>query len=160
MSFSLAIKHNIEVAHRLSKSPGKCEAIHGHSMKVTLEIFSQSQLNAEDVMDGMMFGDMKKVFRHYLDTTFDHHLLLNAEDIWAKPIYRVDRKETGHGLPEELEVVSGQTWLPGLTTFDGDPTTENIAKTIGKWAQGEFGVEFMYDVLVWETDVNAARYRA
>jgi hypothetical protein len=38
MAALLTVKHNIEVAHRLSKTPGKCENIHGHSMIVEFSI--------------------------------------------------------------------------------------------------------------------------
>lgn len=168
MSFSLAVKHNIEVAHRLSLLPGKCEAIHGHSMWVTLEMHSAEPLDERYLVEGMDFGAIKKEFRGYLDTEFDHRLLLNADDIWAQPIYRVDTlNETGeligpNGNPTSIKALiptGGQEWLPGLRLMDGDPSTENIAREIGKWAQQMFGLHLMYDVTVWETAVNMARYR-
>lgn len=143
--FGLSIKHNIEVAHRLSLLPGKCEAIHGHSMWVKLTVAGPSQLDENDLMAGLEFGAMKKAFRSYLDSEFDHHLLLNAADIWAQPVHLIGADGSDQ-----------QTSLPGLRVFDGDPTTENIAREIGKWARDEFGLNFMYAVEVDETHVNGA----
>lgn len=137
MSYHLAIKHNIEVAHRLSLLPGKCENIHGHSMWVTLEVHSRAgQLDQNYLMDGLDFGSMKKAFRSHLDGEYDHRLLLNAED----PLLQ-------------------QAVLPGVKILEGDPSTENIARLIGKWAQGEFGLDHFYRVDVWETSVNKAGWQ-
>jgi 6-pyruvoyl-tetrahydropterin synthase len=86
------------------------------------------------------FGEMKKLFRNYLDTNFDHHLLLNKADPWA------------HALPVG-DAAGSHTFLPGLQPFEGDPTTENIARNIAEWAAKQFGADAR--VLVNETDVNA-----
>ena len=39
MTTGLRVVHNIETAHRLTLLPGRCEAIHGHSMLVTLTLY-------------------------------------------------------------------------------------------------------------------------
>lgn len=143
---SITIRHNIEVAHRLFLTSGKCEQIHGHSMWVELEI--PGVINTDGMLNGLEFGSLKKEFRTYLDTTFDHKLLLNLQDPFAGSLI----------IPDDLNLDShGRVvTLPGLVTLDRDPTTENIAVLIGGWAQMmcfEAGT-----VRVQETAVNAASY--
>jgi 6-pyruvoyltetrahydropterin/6-carboxytetrahydropterin synthase len=138
--YLIAVKHNIEVAHRLYLTPGKCEHIHGHSMWVTLKLCGAVDPNG--ILEGLEFGDVKKRFRSFLDDNFDHHLLLNKNDPWARNL------ETGGGRSV------GQ--LPGLVTMESDPTTENLARWIGEWAGGEFRLDVMVEVQ--ETRVNSAEY--
>lgn len=143
----ITVRHNIEVAHRLSQTPGKCENIHGHSMWVEMRI--NGRINPasgllENDNSEFEFGTVKKFFRNYLDNTFDHHVVLNEKDPWANLVNVTATEGSGH-LPDKL---------PGLTTFDGDPTTENIAK----WIAAEMAKTFLTDVAVdvAETSVNKA----
>lgn len=131
---TLKIRHNIEVAHRLSLTPGKCENIHGHSMWVVAEL--EGTVDDHGMLLGIDFGEAKALFRSYLDNQFDHHLLLNKDDTILTSM------------------------LPGLMTTPGDPTTENIAMWIGEWCLGTFaarGIERIR-VEVWETQVNSATW--
>ena len=154
---TLGVKHNIEVAHRLYELPGKCEQIHGHSMWITLGI--KGDLNRHGLLEGIEFGTLKKIFRGYLDSEFDHHVLLNQEDPFAGEIMTVDRSEEGHFA----ETSGGGLLLPGVKTFDGDPTTEHIANwvltDINRLLTEAFGGRPYYglDVTVWETAVNFAK---
>lgn len=146
MSF-IVLKHNIEVAHRLSLLPGKCENIHGHSMWVELKL--RGQIGAAGILQNNQhqtfeFGEVKKDFRTYLDTTYDHHLLLNENDPWAQPLY--DQNTEG--------MRGAEGTLPGLHVTPGDPTTENLARWIARWAANRFRTEAT--VTVQETHVNAA----
>lgn len=130
MNATIAVRHNIEVAHRLWQLPGKCEAIHGHSMWVRLEL--RGDLDGQGLLAGLDFGVVKRAYREHLDTHFDHRLLLDADDPIA-------------GLR-----------LPGLRVTAGQPTTENIAKAIGMWAQARYGCPGL--VTVHETHVNEASW--
>lgn len=140
MSF-IEVRHNIEVAHRLYNMKGKCEAIHGHSMWVELKL--HGIVDSMGTLDGLEFGEVKKLFRGYLDETYDHRLLLNQADPWATLL----------GLDLDGKQLHN---LPGLQTVVGDPTTENIARWIAKWAHTVF--EKSVDVTVRETTVNAAGF--
>jgi 6-pyruvoyltetrahydropterin/6-carboxytetrahydropterin synthase len=146
---ALVVKHNIEVAHRLSLLQGnKCENIHGHSMWVELTIPADYiGDNGLAVIRGveLEFGDIKKRFRAHLDTSYDHRLLLNEKDPLAGNLYILGDEEK-RNTP---------TKLPGLVTMPGDPSTENIAKYIAEWAAATFDTQV--SVLVQETHVNAAR---
>lgn len=129
---SIRVRHNIEVAHRLSLLPGKCENIHGHSMWVELELTGAP--DDRGLSNGLDFGAVKRAFRGHLDRQYDHRLLLNAADSLC-----------------DLD-------LPGTYVCDGDPTTENIARWVLEWATGEFGT-IATRVDVHETHVNSASAR-
>ena len=127
------VRHNVEMAHRLFLTPGKCQRIHGHSWSVTLT------LSGEMSRSGMVaeFGAVKAAFREYLDTTFDHRLLLNAaDDLWK--------------------------WdLPGAVPFPTDPTVEEIARHLHGWAIDNIVTPHQLlgaHVSLWETKVNAAEF--
>ena len=137
--YTLGVKHNIEVAHRLSQLEGKCQNIHGHSMLVTLS-FHGGQLDEFGVYEGMPFKEIKNAFRHHLDSQYDHHLLLNENDPWA----------------HATDLGGKPCSLPGLMKCAADPTTENLATWIQQWAKLEFGMEKTIEIELWETAVNSA----
>ena len=118
-------------------------------MWVELELLTSDGLLNYMYMDSygekLEFGAIKKEFRGYLDTNFDHHLLLHKNDPWAKVLQDVDQHNA-----------SGT--LPGLKTIDGDPTTEYFAFIIAGWAAHKFRVDV--NVVVQETEVNAAQASA
>jgi 6-pyruvoyltetrahydropterin/6-carboxytetrahydropterin synthase len=141
---TISVKHNMEMAHRLYRTAGKCENIHGHSWWVTLTLCGS--VNSNGMLEGLDFGSVKSLFRRHLDTRYDHQLLLNVEDPWAGSL-------TGEAFAE------ADLTLPGLQTFPGDPTTENVALAIGMWTFSvpEFqGLGIKVDV--WETQVNNATW--
>lgn len=146
MSNFIAVRHNIEVAHRLFDLPGKCEQIHGHSMWVTL--YLKGTLDPYGILEAIDFSSLKKSFRSYLDETYDHRLLLNASDPFAGPVWRLN----GDGELGE------QMFLPGLQAMANDPTTENLAMWIGEDMADRY--EQVSAVEVWETSVNMARWEA
>jgi 6-pyruvoyltetrahydropterin/6-carboxytetrahydropterin synthase len=147
---SIFVKHNAEVAHRLSQLPGKCQQIHGHSLQFTIElrvsIDRQTGIargfDAEPGWAVLDFGTVKQKVRQYIDDQFDHHLLLNAEDPLLTPAV------TDRGVEETY---------PGAMTMPGDPTIENIAKWVGEWVNDAFGV-IGIEVRVDETNTNGATW--
>lgn len=141
----ITVKHNMEVAHRLTELPGKCQQIHGHSMQVHLTLFGNT--DEHGIMSGLDFGTIKRDFREYIDKEWDHHLHMNALDPWAQTIYFQRGEE-----PAE------QHTLPGLVTHDGDPTVENIAIEIGRTmaANATWG-RYVDSVEIWETGTNSVR---
>lgn len=132
MRATIRVRHNIEVAHRLSLLPGKCEAIHGHSMWVELELWGE--VDDRGLLAGLDFGEVKRAYRGHLDGHYDHRLLLNDAD------------ELAHRHPG----------LPGLRLCPGDPTTENIARWVATWAAEYWPQVPRVRVTVHETHVNAA----
>jgi len=134
VSASVFVRHNIEVAHRLTQLPGKCERIHGHGMWIKLELVGQvgpdGLIRPHGADQPLDFGTVKKAFRAYLDERYDHHLLLNRHD----PLTALD--------------------LPGAVVCLGDPTTENIARWVAEWAVKTFVMPTQ--VTVDETCTNGA----
>jgi 6-pyruvoyltetrahydropterin/6-carboxytetrahydropterin synthase len=127
----IVVRHEVQLAHRLMNLPGKCQKIHGHSMLVEMRL--HGDLNENGIMADLDFGSIKKAFRSYLDTAYDHRLLLNEEDPWATFL-----------CPRNVEESLSAPWakqpakLPGLMEVPGDPTTENLAKWICEWGWEEF----------------------
>lgn len=148
----LTVRHNIEVAHRLFELPGKCENIHGHSMWVELSLYGGISGSGilETEFGTLEFGDVKAVFRRYLDQNYDHRLLLNQNDPWASYLQFVDE----NGDPKGFYGEDPTQKLPGLSVVPGDPTTEHL----GLWMAEYFSNYFKTDtsVTVQETHVNAA----
>lgn len=145
----IQVRHNIEVAHRLYKLPGKCENIHGHSMIVSLQIFGE--FNSNGIFEGLDFGSIKKAFRSYLDTRYDHRLLLNEDDPWAGELVRT--------IVENDRRVVWTERLPGLICTPGDPTTENISKWVSEWALTQWP-HLSNQVLIEETGTNGAGFES
>jgi 6-pyruvoyltetrahydropterin/6-carboxytetrahydropterin synthase len=152
----VVIRHNMEVAHRLWKLDGnKCQHIHGHSMWVELQLESAYEKGgiAHNFADQPLeFGDIKSVFRKHLDEEYDHRLLLNQHDPWAKSLFTYSNMSAAYNSTDG-SFPSGLV-LPGLVPVPDDPTTENIAKWIAAWSAEVFHVDVL--VRVNETHTNAA----
>jgi 6-pyruvoyl-tetrahydropterin synthase len=150
----LYVKHNAEIAHRLSMLPGKCQQIHGHSLQVELWLMGPTDDNG--IMGGLDFGVIKKKFRSWIDQHYDHRLLLNVND----PLLRQCFDFWTHGnesftisLDEKIDIF--QKFYPGLLMTSGDPNVENLTKTIFGWAS-EIYSPLHVRVNVQETNSNGA----
>lgn len=147
----LKIRHNMEVAHRLSQDTTKCKQIHGHGMQIEL-VFLNLEQNSETGMcktrfgRTMEFGSMKRQFRDHIDNLYDHHLVLNETDPWAQPL--LIASDMGE------EAWDTRATLPGLTKSPGEPTVENFAKWIGEWAAATFQCDVV--CRIEETRTNGA----
>jgi len=144
--------HQVQVAHRLFDQPGKCQQIHGHCM--TIEIGIEGEVNERGVLvtpiGDIEFGAAKKIIREYLDTNFDHKLLLNSRDPWCRPLIALPEES---GDAEVRWTAADFQMLPGLVPFYNDPTTENIARLIAQWASAVF--ETNVSITLHETDTNS-----
>lgn len=137
---AIYVRHNAEIAHRLSQLPGKCQRIHGHSLQIELTLFGE--VNDLGILQGYDFGSVKKAFREYIDTWFDHHLLMNKDDQLLRAA--------------EMHDFQLADIYPGVQTFEADPTIENIARWIGTWAHTQF--QCSCEVRVQETNTNGAHW--
>ena len=150
----VTIRHNMEIAHRLSLLPGKCQQIHGHSMK--LSVILAGEVNENGIMGGMDFSLLKKQFRGHIDEQYDHQLHLNATDEWAQAIYFVD--DINKTLSEAHRM---QRTLPGLVTHPGDPTVENLTKWIAEELMDRFPQTFgahLVALIIDETSTNSVMW--
>lgn len=104
-------------------------------MKVFLTL--EGEPNENGILGGIDFGDLKKLFRYYIDLEWDHQLHLNRED----------------------QVAQDFTSLPGLVVHEGDPTVENIALEIAEHMREAIwqllGYEKELTITVWETETNS-----
>jgi len=146
----LKIQHNMEMAHRLSKDTTKCKQIHGHGMQVELVFMNLIEgpngMAVTNFGQTIEFGSAKRKFRDYIDSTYDHRLVLNESDIWAQPVYMMNEDGEVHG--------NDQQFLPGLSIVPGEPTVENLAKWIAKWAAEAFQCDAICRIA--ETRTNGA----
>jgi 6-pyruvoyl-tetrahydropterin synthase len=135
----LYIRHNVEMAHRLLNLPGKCQQIHGHSLKVKVSWIGGVNADGYFTLDDgsvMDFSNAKRVVRKYLDESYDHHLLLSQHDPWAQTVYF-------HG--EDWENGKGAQ-LPGMVIMPADPTTENICLWIAEWCSNRFSADVIVEI--------------
>ena len=153
MRTEVYVKEYIQVAHRLTVLPGKCENIHGHSMLVIIKIGVEvgNEGVAIDGEDGSMldFGEIKHFVRKHLNDNYDHHLLLNENDSLAQPLTHLKYTRL-----ENREMYC----LPGLVTKPGDPTVENMAKWIFEEIRDIYDFPVI-EVEVQETATNGVIYR-
>lgn len=153
---SISVRHNVEMAHRLFLTGGKCAQIHGHNWDVTLSL--TGEVDSRGLLAGINFTDLKKLFRDYLDNTYDHRLLLNPVDPFAGPIVHSFEHDliAAHVDTGKLDSLPGVQTMPG----GGDPTTENFAFVIGEWAINSLSGEFtQIKTYVRETATNHAEWR-
>jgi 6-pyruvoyl-tetrahydropterin synthase len=150
----IKLNHNIELAHRLFLMPGKCQQIHGHSMKVELTLYGHP--NDDGVFEGLDFADVKKKFRDHLNKEYDHRLLLHVNDPWAQPLIMEKTIHEEYHPNDETQDIKGFQLLPGLVICIGDPTTENLAMWIGNWAFEAF--DLGVDVYIQETGSNGVGF--
>lgn len=146
------VSHNAEIAHRLMNLPGKCEHIHGHSLQIEMHI--AGHIDEKGLLAGLDFGSVKKVFRTLIDEQLDHQLHLNYKDPWSRELIN----DHQYDPMKEVPAISWST-LPGLRTWPGDPTTENIAKWICEAMCDKFGAKFPIRIFVQETNTNGAEYQ-
>jgi 6-pyruvoyl-tetrahydropterin synthase len=147
----LKIRHNMEMAHRLSLDTGKCQQIHGHGMQVELVLLvseGSDGMAVDSHGNKLEFGRLKRTFRNHIDATYDHHLVLNREDPWAGLLNVSDDKDVIDWLQ-----------LPGLVCVPGDPTVENLAKWIAEWACNEFHVDVICRIDETKTNGAEAMYQ-
>jgi 6-pyruvoyltetrahydropterin/6-carboxytetrahydropterin synthase len=119
--------------HRLKDYDGKCRQIHGHNGKacVTLEAGSLDRLGM--VVD---FVEMKRVIATWIDSTFDHTLLLHKDDPLVETLRAAGEK---------------------VLALDVNPTTENLARVIFDYVASK-GMPVV-EVTLWETPYSYATYR-
>jgi 6-pyruvoyltetrahydropterin/6-carboxytetrahydropterin synthase len=145
----LHIQHNVEIAHRLLNLPGKCQNIHGHSLQVRLTISAYSSDDEGYTLgnDGqrLEFSELKRAFRAYLNTEWDHRLHLNENDPWARQL--------GLSWNDQGRVIK-QGLLPGLQVWDHDPSTENIAWWINEYVGMNIVPGLPVSIKIQETGTN------
>ncbi len=138
--YLLTSEIKFDAAHRLSNYKGKCSRLHGHTYRVVVTISSKKLNNWGAVID---FGDLKQIFKLYIDEKYDHKTILWSKDDKNQAISKVVDKD----------------WICWM---DSNPTAENMAKDIYKELATLLKTQFknvsLESVTVYETPTNAATY--
>lgn len=119
--------------HRLMNHPGKCRHVHGHSVKAAITVAADTLNDQSMVCD---FSDIHEIVQQYVDTNFDHNLLLYRQD----PLIPLLRE-------------AGERFLE----LDDHPTAEILAQRIFQFIKTQ-GLNVV-SVTLWETSSASACYR-
>lgn len=132
--FSVMREFSFSYGHRLIRYDGKCRRLHGHNARVCIEIASEGdELNEQGM--ALDFVSLKETMGRWIDETLDHRVFLAKDD----PLVNV-------------LVEAGEEPI----LFDGNPTAEQLAKTIFERAV-EVGLRVVR-VDFWETQNCRATY--
>jgi len=78
MGILISRKLSFDSGHRLFEHEGKCQYLHGH--RYTATIFAESNAGLDSIGRVVDFGVIKKVVGSWIDTNWDHNLLLSTKD--------------------------------------------------------------------------------
>lgn len=150
---------SFDYAHRLPGHPGKCRNIHGH--RGVLEVTLRSRI--WDTRTGMLldFGDFKCDVGKWVDSNWDHALLLHKEDgLWK--LLNDNLQVFGSANPVGLEPGPIGYWSPKICLLDDPPTVEVMSKMaaveIGKEVKKLYKGLEVQKVKLFETENSWAEY--
>jgi len=118
--------------HRLLNYQGKCRHLHGHNGRVLITLEGATLDNRGMLLD---FGEMKQIVQQWIDDELDHRMILRRDDPAVPAL-------TELGEP--------------LVLIDANPTAENLAKLIFRFAR-QRGLPVV-KVELWETPKCSASY--
>src|SRR3989304_8866840 len=105
-----------DAGHRLSNYEGKCKHLHGHTY--TLEITVEGGLDKTGMV--MDFGELKRIFKEFIEPKFDHKFMLNKND-----------EENCKEFDNVNGLTSHYQWFQdSICWVDYNPTAENIVTDI------------------------------
>lgn len=119
--------------HRLMHHPGKCRNLHGHSVKASISIKSDTLNEQGMVCD---FADVRDAVEIFIDQHLDHNFLLHKDD----PIIPALRANNERFM-----------------AIDEHPTAEVLSKMIYQHLKQQ-GLD-VEQVVLWETASAHACYR-
>lgn len=131
---SLKYTHCIDTAHRLFNYAGKCRQIHGHRYQITVMIEGDCLDKAGMLVD---FGQVKAKVGEWLDSQWDHRLLLFEDDPIADVL-----------APHAVDI--------GLNRVPFNPTAENMAAFLLDQFNDMFYPDRVVSVEVEETPPSRA----
>lgn len=138
--FTVKKSFRVPLAHRLSSHSGRCKNIHGHEIKVEVEI-KREELNKNGMV--IDFYDLKNIVNKILDY-WDHALLLNSCDAYSLELTHLDQNQRF------------------VRFLDKDPTSENMCFVLFNLLYQQF-IDFdkelvLKSVSVWESGESQATY--
>jgi 6-pyruvoyltetrahydropterin/6-carboxytetrahydropterin synthase len=146
--YTVTRQFHFSYAHRILGHAGKCRHLHGHNGMAEIVLAAPSLDELSMVVD---FGVVKKELGHWIDSVWDHNILISKHD----PLLQA----------AATAAVLGTDIFQGKSPFiflDGQPTAENMAKHLHRVAtdlmeEEESTVTVAY-VTVWETEECSASY--
>jgi len=137
--YSVTKSFKIPIGHRLSLHEGLCKNIHGHNIKIDVEVSSRRLNDKFMVID---FYDLKKIVNEVLDI-WDHSLLLNQMD---------------YEISNNIMNVQEKIFYFSI----GDPTSENMCfvlyNLLYEKIQQFDPVLTLKSITIWESDESKAKY--
>jgi 6-pyruvoyltetrahydropterin/6-carboxytetrahydropterin synthase len=111
--FSVTQEMHFCYGHRLLGHPGKCGRLHGHNgiLRITLQA---PELDGQGMV--VDFDQISVAMRDFLDTRFDHRLLLHKDDPAAAALK-----------------AAGETFV----ALEVSPTAENLARLAFEYARSQ-----------------------
>mgnify|MGYP001089992700 CR=1 FL=1 len=79
----------VPIGHRLSKHKGLCKNVHGHNLKLEIQLSCHTLDENDMVID---FGDLKYVVGDFL-SKFDHATIFNPTDIMNIEFFKGNSEE-------------------------------------------------------------------
>lgn len=131
--FTISKEIHFCYGHRLMHHPGKCRHIHGHSVKAAITVAAEELDEQSMVCD---FAEIEEVARGYINSNFDHNLLLHKDDPLVSLLEQAEEK---------------------FLALDQHPTAEVLAKLLYEYMQQQ-GLK-VSDVTLWETANAYACYK-
>ena len=127
----------VPIGHRLSKHSGLCHNVHGHNLRIDVQI-SSYKLNKDDMV--IDFHDLKSVVTEILDK-YDHATLFNPTDT------------------KNIEFFKNEGYkIEFITKEDEDPTAEVFSKFLFEVLKKSFPNQVIDYVKIWENDNSCAGY--
>lgn len=114
MNSVVCVRVEFDSAHRLYPYEGKCANIHGHRYQVDIGIPGSIDYR------GMVadFGDLKCLFKGFVDRVFDHALILSDEDPLGPKLA---------DLGIEVRILEGSPTAENMAQYLYDQFTELVA---------------------------------
>lgn len=131
-----------DAGHRVYGHESKCAHLHGHRYKAEIVVQGRKLDTVGRVID---FGVVKEVIGSWIDTYWDHNLLLHPDD----PILKARDFVEGLGQPFTATVFAGKA--PFVMPEGQNPTAENMAAFLHGVCVRELPKLHITRVVLWET---------
>lgn len=122
MPVTITRKLEWDSGHRVLGHEGHCKHLHGHHYSAKVTVVADKLDSLGRVID---FGVVKNILKNWLDTNWDHNILLNSDD----PLYHIWLEE-GEKYSARLveDIFAGKK--PYGMGMAINPTAEMIAHTL------------------------------
>lgn len=144
---SVTLKMSFCAGHRILGHQGKCKHLHGHNYVAEVTFASLGLDKLGMVMD---FADIKKHVKGWIDSYWDHNLILNSKD----PLLTI-----ADPVHDPEDIFGGK--YPFLFT-EKNPTAENMARELFTAIENMMASKYapsIRSVTIHEQDNASATYQ-